>query len=120
MYPEIAADGMSIYTNGADPKYEALPPTDVPTGGYPHALGVLRESRINAGCCGWTEGNSVRRKIDDILREPGLHPNYGFRKRLPGRTPIYKSRTISDIRRINLGRDNRELLPILAPEIKDR
>ena len=36
LYPEIASEARSIYTNGADPKYEALPPKGGPDDGRPH------------------------------------------------------------------------------------
>lgn len=36
LYPDISEEIMSVYTNGAAPRYTPVPPNAAPDDGYPH------------------------------------------------------------------------------------
>ena len=119
LYPEIAAEIMSIYTNGAAPKYTPEPPKAVPDDGYPHnadrPVGILESTReavkqSKALICATTSLTSGGR-IE-------YSPTTTAPERLPGRTFSDKCRTISDLWGINLGTNTDDSFPIWLTEIK--
>ena len=104
MYPEIESGAMSIYTNGEAPRYEATPAKNAPLTKGTRAILEIRKiiesmrgniTSIEALVC---SGESL------IYSERlGYIPNASAPESLHGRTFSVKSRTISDLRRINLG-----------------
>ena len=120
LYPDTAGEVMSIFTIGAAPRYEALPAKNVPVDGYPHNAahtGEILESM-------WGD---IRQLKAFLCATPSLtfgerleySPTNAVPKRLPGRAFISKSRTISDLRRINMGIKTEDFCLIWLPEIKD-
>ena len=111
---------MSIYTNGAAPKYTPAPPKAAPDDGYPHnadhTVKILESM--------WGDIKLLKAFISATTsltfgERIGYAPTTTAPKRLPGRTFSDKRRTISDLRRINLGVDTADFCPIWLPEIKD-
>ena len=104
LYPEIAYGATSLYNRCDMPTYHPLPPNPVPDAGYQNnpkqTMGILESLR----------GDIRQRKV---LIGATTALIYGERleyapattspKRLPDRTFSDKVRTISDLRRANLG-----------------
>ena len=111
---------MSICTLGAMPRYTSFPPKSAPGNGYPHNEAHTKKIlesmwgdiiHLEAFICATTS-----LVFDERLE---YSPTTTVPKRLPDRTFCAKSRTISDLRRINLGIDTDDFFPIWLPGIKD-
>ena len=102
-YPHIAEQVMLIYTNGDSPKYSPAPPKAVPDDGYHHNSDHTAKI-LESAWGGITHLKAFARETTSISF--GERAEYRLTdtapRRLPDRAFIDKSRTISDLRRINL------------------
>ena len=119
LYPETAEEIMSIYTNGAAPKYTPEPPKAVPGDGYPHnaehTVAILESM--------WEDAKQLKAFISATTaltfgERIEYSPTTTAPKRLPDRTFSDKCRTVSDLRRINLGINTEDFPPIWLHAIK--
>ena len=119
LYPDTAEEVASIFANGSPPKYTSAPPKAVPGDGYPH--NKARAAKILESM--WGDIIQLKAFVCDtkslIYGEPLEYiPTATVPNRLPDRKFSAKSRTISDLRRANLGIDTEDFFPIWLPEIK--
>ena len=93
---------MSIYTHGAMPKYSPDPPKAVPGEGYhrnaAHTQNILESTRGDIAQLKDSIGGATSLSFGERLE---YSPAATVPKRLPDRKFSTKSRTISDLRRIN-------------------
>ena len=118
VYPDIADEAMSIYTNGASPKYDETPTKAAPDDGYSHCP---RNSKIIASMWGDIIGLKelvFASKSWIYSAGSGYIPTTAVPKRLPGRSFSGKSRIASDLRRINLCLNTEDFFTIWLPGIK--
>ena len=110
---------MSIYINGAMPKYEGLPSNPTPDSGYPH--GARNASIIAESIWGDVINlKSVVCAIKAMIYSKRLEYSTitAARKISTDRTFSGEFRTIADIRRINIFINTGDYSPIFLPEIK--
>ena len=119
LFPTIASEVMSIYTDGSMPKYTSFPPKPAPDDGYPHkaahTIKILESTRWDL-----EQLKSIIRGETALIYGERLEYSLATTvpKRAPRRTLIDKSRAISGRRRINLGIDTDDFCPIWPPEAK--
>ena len=107
LYPDTSGGIMSIYTHGAMRKYYPdPPPKSVPVEGYPRKATHTAENAESM----WEDIAHLAAFICETTslsfgERSEYSPATSVPKRLPYRTFSTKSRTISDLRRINLGID---------------
>ena len=103
-YPEIADGVMSIYTDGAVPKYSPSPPKSAPGDGYPRNpdrnMKIMESARRDTlrvkSFIFETTSLTYGERLESI-------PATTVRKRMPDRSFSGRPRAISDLRMINLG-----------------
>ena len=123
LYSEIASEAMPISTTGDDPKYgewSPPPPNAAPDDdGYPNGPRCLKEitKSTREDAIGLMAIVCARNALIYSERLEYSHTDSG-RKRLADRTFSDYSRTIAELRRVNLGLGDGDCFPIWLPEIK--
>ena len=120
LYPDLAEEVMSIYTRGEMPTYRPSPAKPVPDDGYPHNSAQTLQI-IESMWEDIRQHKVILCATSSLIYGGRLEytPTTSVPKWMPDWTFSDKSRTISDLRRVNLRIDTAEFFPIWLPDVED-